>query len=581
MLLKETADKRHQLESLIDANKALQSKLDRYAAESDAVQASLSAAAEKHASLAVEQCVLLAFAETRVREMGFRFDAIVAERNDMARVVSERENDVVVLEHELSELTLRAVNERVMLCRVSEERDNMRSELDGAIGEAERLREKVLEAEERERRVRKEVEKLRLERESLLEEGNEREREIEELKKERDLAVRSREESDGVVEKLKEEIDGVVRERNEIEKLKNDYEWRIVGLELETKELNESLKNLRSKEAVMRERIRELEGRLGAAMEKGEGMEMEVRALVREKEEMEKSVEALTERRDGVEKVLDMVQKDLEDKQREIDEVIRVRDEIEQAKAQREDEIAEMQREVDRLRDVVEKLKESCREFEEKNKQLITEVEHYRGSFEGVVLEKDNIGKAFDEEKSKVENFMLQVAGMEERIEQTAAELDRVRTEREKLIERNKMMESHVGVLVNEKDVLQRSLMEAQRERDDLRAKIEFSCVNSNMALAMLKNTAALVCQKKDVVEEVVSNGKKLEEDVQPFAEELDAIRKAFKSKDEMVDDMKQQLESLHKSVAEAHKNKSLWTVISSATTIFAAALAAYAARGR
>ncbi|XP_015939950.1 uncharacterized protein LOC107465484 [Arachis duranensis] len=560
-LLQETTDKRHQLDSLIEANKALQSKLDRYASENGAVKETLSVAADKQATLEVEQRVLLAFAETQAREMSLRFDAVVAELND-----------VVALKREASELSV----------RLNEERDGLRSELECAVREVRSVREKLLEAEMRERTVREEAQKLRLQHERLVEEGNVKEREIEDLKKERDLSVRSREKGDAVIGKLKEDIERAVREKNEIERAKKKYESRIDVLELEIKELNESLKGLKGEEASMRGRIRELEEGLGVAATKEKEMEMEVRALVNEKEELEKRIEALNESKDGVEKVLGTVRKELEAKQREIDVVIRVRDEIEQVKAQREDEIVEMQGEVVRLKDALEKLKESCKESEERNQVLLSEVERYRGSFDGVVLEKDNIRKSFFEEKSKVENLLLQVAGMEERLQQTETELDQMRTEREKLIEKNKMIEGHVDALSKERNALQKNLVEAQRVSDDLRAKIELSCVNSNLALALLKNTAALVCQSKDgLIEEVVSDGKKIEEDVQPFVEELDAIRKAFKNKDEMVDDMKQQLESLHKSVSEAHKNRNLWTVISSATTIFAAVFAAYAARGR
>ncbi|KAJ1402920.1 putative golgin IMH1-like, partial [Sesbania bispinosa] len=58
----------------------------------------------------------------------------------------------------------------------------------------------------------------------------------------------------------------------------------------------------------------------------------------------------------------------------------------------------------------------------------------------------------------------------------------------------------------------------------------------------MLKSTTvALVCHKESA-EEVVLSDKKHGEEIQPYAEELDAIRKAFKSKNEMVDDMKEQV---------------------------------------
>jgi hypothetical protein len=48
-----------------------------------------------------------------------------------------------------------------------------------------------------------------------------------------------------------------------------------------------------------------------------------------------------------------------------------------------------------------------------------------------------------------------------------------------------------------------------------------------------------------------------------------------------MVDDMKKQVVSLQKSVSDAHKGKNVWTGISSATAIVAAALTAYIAKGR
>ncbi|KAI4350012.1 hypothetical protein L6164_010543 [Bauhinia variegata] len=189
----------------------------------------------------------------------------------------------------------------------------------------------------------------------------------------------------------------------------------------------------------------------------------------------------------------------------------------------------------------------------------------------------------FDEEQSKVKNLMLQVAEMEGKIEQTTAALGQMKSEREKLIEENKLMESRVDILLNEKDVVHKNLLEAQRDSDDLRAKIEFSSSNLNQALAMLKSTAAIVCHSKTgkgSAEELDVNGRKLEVEIQPYAEELDAIKNAFRNKNKMVEDMKQQLASLENSLAEAHKRKNFWTVISSATTILATALAAHVARG-
>ncbi|KAJ1387474.1 putative golgin IMH1-like [Sesbania bispinosa] len=544
VLLKQTTQHRDQIESLLNDNHLLQSQLHRSSMDADS----------KNLALELEKVVLFVFAETQMMEMGFRFEKLVGDCN-------QKEHEVTVLKGDVNDLTLRFENEKVLLSR---EMDQVKAE-----------------AENRERMVREEVDVLRLEAQKLLEKKYVKERTIEELIKDRDLAVRSSQESYKVIEELKEEIDKVMREKNEVEMLNNTQGMKIFHLELELKQLNESLVNSRNEEALMRAKILELEESLGLAAEKEEEMAMKNSALVREKKEMEKSIEMLTESRDNVCGALDMVQKELENKQREVDEINRARDEIEQVKVNRENEIVELQGEVDRLRGVVENLRESCREFEEKNEQLLSQVQHYKTAVDEVKLEKDDIRKGLDEEKNKVENLELQVAGMVRKIEQAEAELGQMRSEQEKLNEKNKMLESHVDVLMKEKDVLQKSLLESKQECDDLRAKFESSCIKSNHALAMLKSTtAALVCHKESA-EEVGLNDKKHGEEIQPYAEELDAIRKAFKSKNDMVDDMKEQVVSLQKSVAEAQKGKSLWTAISSATTVFAAALAAYVAKGR
>ena len=183
-----------------------------------------------------------------------------------------------------------------------------------------------------------------------------------------------------------------------------------------------------------------------------------------------------------------------------------------------------------------------------------------------------------------MKNMEIVVSEMEQRIEGTVEELGRVRNERENLIERNKAVESHVEDLVKEKDLVHKSLVEAQRRINELKAKMESASINSERALSMVRSTAALVCDSRDDrdgKEEVIINGQKLEEEIEPYAAELDAIRNAFKNKEKIVEDTKKQVEFLQNSVANANKRKSFWTVVSSATTIFAAASVAYVARGR
>ncbi|RYR02309.1 hypothetical protein Ahy_B06g081122 isoform A [Arachis hypogaea] len=532
MLLKETAHRRQQVQSLLEAKEALQSALNRSSMQQNALHSHLAMASDDTVLFEIQNLVAFVLMEQQIRESGHRFAALVAERNEI---------------------------DKLNAC-LEAEMDQIKADFDGVVADANALKEKLFESENNERKLTEEVKKLKLEQEKMVVEGNKKEREFGKVVKERDLALRKNAESERVIGELRGEMDAVL-------KLKTAKESRISEMEVEMKQLKESLCGLHEEEAVMSAKILELEGSLGLAEEKEEAMEMEIEALAKQKEEIEVNVEMLKEGRDSLQKALDKVQRELENRGHEIDMLVREKNEIEMLKVERESEIVELQREVDGLKDVVLRLKASCSDFEERNKHLLSEVNHYKDSIEEVMLERDDIKK--------------QVEEMEDKIKEMATELSQMISEKEKLVEKNKTIESRVGVLINEMDTLQQSIVEARRVSEDLRAKVEFSNNKSNQALALLKSTAALVCQYNESVEEVLSIEQKADvEEVQPYVEQLNAIKKAFRSKNKMVADMKQQLELMHCSVVSANKMKSLWTVVSSATTILAAALAAYVAKG-
>lgn len=562
---------------------------------------------DKNLVLDLQNDVFFVFVKTQITELGFRFEKIVEEKNEI-------ESEVSVQREKVKDLGL------------------------------------SLESEKRN------VEKMRLDARKLFDEKAEKERRVEELEKDRDLAVKKSIESVKVIDELKEKIDFVVKEKNEAEDVNSTQEVKIFNLGLELQQLNEVLKSSRNEEAVMRGKIREMEETIGVALEKEREMMVENSKLVGEKKEMEKSIESLTEGRDSVYRTLDMVKRELENRQREVDEARRARDEVEKVKVGYENEVVKLQGEISVLNGVVEEWKIFARESGEKNNELLCEVNHYRNvidevksmnelnskkfdeekkkvenlqsqvvemeekielllsqvqcyknAVEEVELERDNVRKGYDEEKNKVEdleahvtelklkkdtimkrydeatnkveNLELQVAGLKEKIENAEAELVKVSSEKEKMNETNKELGSRIDVLINEKDATHSSLIAAQRECKDLRAKFESSRINSKQTLELLKSTVAHV--SKESVEVIPRGEKKHVEEIQSFAEELEAIKKAFKAKDELVDDMKKQVVSLQKSASDAHKGKNLWTGLTSAATICAFALTAYVAKGR
>ena len=584
LLLKETFERRQQVESLEQAKQALEAELNRSGMEKKALEAELTWVSEESVGLELEKSVIFAFWETQMVEIGVGFDELVREKGEIEKMKCEREAEVGFLKKEANELVANLENERGRLSRVCRERDLLKTEIDDHVQEANGLRENMVEMEKKDKKSVEEIEKLKVECEELLKEKLETEKAVKALKRQKESVQGKLEQSMEVINSLKSEIEGVIRAKSEVERERTTQEVKIGELEKEVGELNGIVMTLREEEEILHAKVLELEKMIGQAMDKEKEMALQINVLVEEKREKEQNIEKLKDQRDSVQRILDMTSKESEGRLQKIEELIREESEIGKLKLSLESKIVQLETEVDSLRNAISTLRESCRDEEEKNKQLVIEVGRFRDAFDRLTLERDEVQKGFDEERKKVKSMEVVVLEKEKRIEETVEELGQMRSERENLIERNKAIESSVEVLVKEKDLVQKNLIEAQRGIDDLRTKMESAGINSKRALSMMKNTAALVCHStddRDSKEEVAINEQKLEEEIQPYAVELDTIKNAFRNKEKMVEDMKKQLDFLQSSVAEAHKRKSFWTLVSSATTIVAAASVAYVARGR
>ncbi|XP_018860230.1 paramyosin-like [Juglans regia] len=584
LLLKETSERRQQVESLEQAKETLQVELARSGEEMNVLEAELTRASEESFALELERSVICVFMETQIGELGAGFDGLVREKAEIEEMKREREAEIGFLKKEVNELIANLENERNGLSRLCLERDLLKKEIDCVAKEANGLREKVVEMERKERTTLGEIEKLQMESEGLLKEKLEMENAAKSLKREKESVERNLDESIRVTESLRSDIERALREKGEVERERSVQELNIGELEKKVRELNEIVTNLRADEEVLRLKVFEFEKRIAEATDKEKEMTLEINVLVEEKRKTEQKIEDLKEERGSVQRVLDATTKESEARQHRIQELIRERDEIVELKLKRESEIVELNEEDGRLRNVISTLRESCRHEEEKKKQLMSEVTQYRDALDRVTLERDEMQKGFYEENKKVKNMEALVSEKERGIQEAVEELGRMKSENENLMERNKAMENNLEVLVKEKDLVQKNLVEAQRGIDESMAKTESAGINTKRVLSMVKNTAAWVCQSQDHMDgkkEVVINEKNIEEEIQAYVVELDAIKSAFRNKEKTVEEMRKQLEFLQNSVVEANKKKSFWTVVSSATTIFAAASVAYVARGR
>ncbi|BAT95018.1 hypothetical protein LR48_Vigan10g093300 [Vigna angularis] len=523
-----------QIQSLRNLNAKLLKETAERRQQIDSLQSELHCSAISNndivAAFDIEKVVTSVVVDSHVKEMNLLFGTLLGEKNrEVERLHRERES-----------LAVRFQNETKLF----------------------------EESVKREGKLREEAEKLRLEGENVL---LQKQRDVSELKRERDSALKSSRESFEAVETLKEEIEGLRRGKDEFVKLSKNQKQKIGNLEEELTRVNESWK---MQEESMRVRLDSADEKLGLATQRVEEMTREISSLNEEKKKIEKVVETLTEENVGVRKSLNVAMKDLGDKQHEVDEALRVKGEIEEVKVNLESEIVG-------LRVIIKELEESYMKFEKENLQLLSEVDTYRSAVEEVEVEKEKMKKEFEEEKKKMEKLELLTAKLQETVVKRDADMGQMRSDRDKLGENEKKLEGNVSVLRKENEALQSKLLEARKEVEDVSAKIDVWCKNWNKALALLQHTATLVSQRKDIEEEVIRNGKNVEEMEEIAVEEVEKIKKAFESKEEMLDEMKQKVVSLNKSVVDAHKSKNIWTVLSSATTIFAAALVAYVARGR
>lgn len=572
MLLKETFEGRQQIDSLVNAKEALEAELTRSALDKEELEARLTGSAEENFRLELENGVFCVFWES---QMGVGFDGLIREKFEIERVKKERETEIGYLKRDVSELRGDFENEY-------RERDMIKRDYDCLVLEANGFREKVVDMEKRESLMKKEFVNLKLRCAGLMEEKEESKKAVEALMREKDLAERNLVESERMIGTLENDIEGIVREKNEIEMEKRGLEVRAGELGKEVGQRNGTVLHLRREMEVLQVKVSELESSI---VEGKKEMEMEVKAWLEESKEKEQNIEVLKVQMDGIKRALDKVTRESEDKQRQIEELIQEKNEIEEAKVHREIEIVELHNEISELRDAMFTLRNSFSDLEVKNQSLLSEVSSHKDALDKVTLEKDEKQTDFNEERKKVENFMLAISRKEKMIEELVKELQKLKIERETLIEKTKVSESRMELLMKEKDMAESSLLEFQSRIDEWRAKSESAGINLERALTMLKNTAALVSSQSELhrngKKEVVINERKLEEEIQSYAAELDTIQSAFKSKEKMVEDMKQQLEFLQHSEAEAHKKKSFWTLVSSAITILAAASMAYAAKGR
>ncbi|KAK8605178.1 hypothetical protein V6N13_082630 [Hibiscus sabdariffa] len=586
LLVKEAFESRQQIESLVQAKEALEAELG----EKNKLEAE---EREKNVRFELQNDLFSVYMGTQMEELGVEMEKMIGA---------------------WKRLTGSLENERERLSLVYKDRDLLRKDFELQVNEGKLMKEKLMEMEGNERKFVKEIGKLKDEYDRLVLETKELEKVKSLMMKDKDLLEKNMKDMAEEVGNLRRENEKIAREKKGIEVEKNEQRLKIGEIENEMREMNEVILSLRKEDGILRLKIFELEKNYGESMDREAERAIEIGALVEEKRAKERSIERLMEEKDFVSRSLEAIMAESEDRQRRIEKLLEEsaaarraletnetelkdmhkkieelsgdRTEIEMAKSRGEIENIELHNEVSELRNVVQRLQEECLDHQKKNIELISEVSCFRDLVDQVTLEKQDALKRLNEETLTGVNLRLKVSEMENMVKTTAEELAQKRTKWQNLISEKEEMVSHIGSMAEDKDRLNKELLEAKRSFNDLKAKMESTTINYERALTLLKNTASMLCQSKDEnnqksMEEAGIAEKKLEDEIEPYAMELEVIKKEYKNKEIVAQDLKQKVELMEKSMVETEKKKGFWTLVSSATTLLAAITVAYAAKGR
>ncbi|KAI3468963.1 hypothetical protein Pfo_025626 [Paulownia fortunei] len=582
MLLKEAFERRQQVESLVQSKGSLEMELTQSNSEREALKSELTRLGERAVRLELERSVVAVFVAAQVglkREVIERkMKGLEMEMKELKRVIDEKEREIGRLNGKLSETEVSLGNEREVSRRVCVERDEVRDKLDQQLEEGKGLRANLIEFEERKRAIEREIGELRVAYDAVVREKEEREMRIELITREKDSIERSLVESNKLIDEMKEELHGVVREKEGVEKEKNVEMVKSQELENAVNGLNEMVVNLQKEEVKLHAIVAELEKKCFEGEERQKQMGREIDQLVEERKLSEKRIDGLADEKTAIEKDFSEALNQLAEQKHKIEEMVNENIVILEAKVRLDSEVGALQNQVDELKAVVLRLEESSRVEVEKIKSLESEVGDYRCKLEQVKIERDEMENCLDEEKQNAVRLKEKIEELENKILESLKASGKVKAENAAISAEKVELESQCEMLKKEIISLENTITEARNELDSMNGKVELADANSHLVLNMLKDTAAF-CSKdeSDVgVGDLLRNG----EETKAYVMELEMIKNAFKSKATKVENMKRQLEFLQISVEDAHKKKSFWTVLSSATTLLAAVSLAYVARG-
>ncbi|KAF9605269.1 hypothetical protein IFM89_015885 [Coptis chinensis] len=514
-------------------------------------------------------------------EVEIRFEDL---RNEMEGVLKQRgelEREVVEGGYKVRELEEEVERGRVALDGEIREKFEVVERLNVLAKEMKGLKSRVFELVECNAINEEEIVQLRSECGGLMGKKKELEKKVECVVKEKVLVEHQLDKALEIIDELDRDSKDIAREKEIIEENRGVLVVEMRELKKQVQQFEAIVFNLKNHEGLLRREVVVFKERNDEAVKKQEQMQLEFGKLLDEKSEIEMSFELLIEEKNSTLRNLEKTRLELENGKRRINELVYENDDIQEVKIGQELEIQKLLKQLSGLKAVVSKLEESCGNQVKANAELQSEAGGYKDALESVTAERDSVRKEFDMWKNEEESLSLELLELEKSNGENLKELERLRVEQCKLSEEKKEMKSRIDLLIEDKGELQRKLVKAEGSIEDVKAKLKSHEMYIEQALLMLKSTVEML--ENGDKEDSTFNAEKIDESVKPFAEQLEAIKRAFENKKGKVEDMKREFQCLNLSMAGEKKSKKFLQWLSSGTTILAVAAVAmsYVGKGR
>ncbi|KAI3959611.1 hypothetical protein MKW92_031874 [Papaver armeniacum] len=513
-----------------------------------------------------------------IESLKLKYNGVLQEKSELQYDNNKLKKSVDLLNGDL-------VRERELVSEMG----TIQKKLDDQVEESRDLRVKIKKLEKNEVLIQKKLSELEMENEKLVK-GK---KNLESVKTEKKEVEKRLAESLKAFDDLKQDKERIVLQKVNIEKNRVYQLAKIDDLEKYVNELTATIASLEKNNKMLGSKVDDLEKGYSDTLEKQQLLKLELASLEKndkmlrakvaeENKERNVAFQGLLAEKDFIEHKLVDSEKMVEELTREKEGIVAEKNKIEKTRADQSVKAA--------LENV--KWRKGYTEALEKQQMLEVELDSERKKMKEIVEEKDVIEKCYNDQMDANKHMKLEVGFLNDDLRRVAAEKSEIQKELElkkkeelglslKLKEFQKSRDDTMKE-IQEKSLLEQKLVEVEKGNQCLTSKLNAAQMNAEKALLMLKDAAEVMCRDEDEEKEATVESDldmmKIEEDIQPFASELESIKKALENKDKKMEEMTQQIEKLNKS---AKKNSNIWALVSSATTILAAAGATYIARGR